>query len=310
MAWLQQICQSDDADLCKQILAITSTVYRPTTLLEITTFIQTLDDIANDHESLVLIIALCGSFLTLREGTISFVHQSAKDFMLNGSSNEIFPSGPESSGLTVDQVKQLGPDPLAAVKYSFLYWVDHLFESQVRKDTMQDLSYSGSVDDFLSQYLLYWLEAPSLMRSLSSGIVMIRKLEVWLQSLLLTRALFEGSSRSVFPVGSKVSPKWNHIRARHYRHSRAILTNKTLRLWNTATGSLLQTVEGHSDEVSSVGFSPDSKQVVSSSWDKTLRLWDAATGAPRQMLEGYYGAIVSVELSPDGRLQILRASDG
>jgi WD40 repeat protein len=38
--------------------------------------------------------------------------------------------------------------------------------------------------------------------------------------------------------------------------------------WN----ALLQTLEGHSRAVSSVAFSPDSKQVVSGSYDKTVRL--------------------------------------
>jgi hypothetical protein len=61
-------------DLCKQILAITSTVYRPITLMETTSFVNTLEDIADDYESLATIIGVCGSFLVLRERTIFFVH--------------------------------------------------------------------------------------------------------------------------------------------------------------------------------------------------------------------------------------------
>jgi len=55
--------------------------------------------------------------------------------------------------------------------------------------------------------------------------------------------------------------------------------DKTVRLWNTATGALLQTLEGHSASVYSIAFSPDGKQVVSGSRDNTVRLWDTATGA-------------------------------
>ena len=45
--------------------------------------------------------------------------------------------------------------------------------------------------------------------------------------------------------------------------------------WSAA----LQTLEGHSDWVNSVSFSPDGKLIVSSSDDGMVQLWDAVTGA-------------------------------
>ncbi|PVH70710.1 hypothetical protein DL98DRAFT_618167 [Cadophora sp. DSE1049] len=69
---LSHICNSDDVDLCKQILAITSIVYRPITLTELTSFVKMLENMADDHVSLVVIIGLCGSFLALRETTVYF----------------------------------------------------------------------------------------------------------------------------------------------------------------------------------------------------------------------------------------------
>ncbi|KAF4636392.1 hypothetical protein G7Y89_g1706 [Cudoniella acicularis] len=203
---MNQICDSEDAELCKRILAVVSIVYRPVTLDELACFINMSDGVFDD-ESLTEIIGLCGSFLTLRERTISFVHQSAKDFLVEQASKEIFPSGIEdvhytifsrslqvmsrtlrrdvyslgAPGISIDQVKQPDLDPLAAARYSCLYWVDHLLDYNTRGNANNDLKDGGSVDKFLCQYYLYWLEALSLIRSLSNGVVMVRKLENWLQ---------------------------------------------------------------------------------------------------------------------------------
>jgi WD40 repeat protein len=49
----------------------------------------------------------------------------------------------------------------------------------------------------------------------------------------------------------------------------------------------LQTLEGHSDSVSSVAFSHDSARLASASWDSTVKIWDAHSGACLQTLEGY-----------------------
>ena len=63
--------------------------------------------------------------------------------------------------------------------------------------------------------------------------------------------------------------------------------DRTVRLWDAATGAARQTLKGHSDWVNAVTFSPDGKLVASASYDGTVRLWDAATGAAHQTLEGH-----------------------
>ncbi|MCX5785738.1 MAG: caspase family protein, partial [Elusimicrobia bacterium] len=52
--------------------------------------------------------------------------------------------------------------------------------------------------------------------------------------------------------------------------------DKTLKLWDIATGQLVRTFEGHGNSVTSVAFSPDGKYTLSGSYENTLKLWYAA----------------------------------
>ncbi|KAJ5159574.1 WD domain protein [Penicillium canariense] len=85
--------------------------------------------------------------------------------------------------------------------------------------------------------------------------------------------------------------------------------DEIVRLWDTATGALQQTLEGHSNTVDlvanslhSVTFSPDGRILASGANDKTVRLWNTVTGGLQQTLEGHSGSVYSVAFSPDGRL--------
>jgi guanine nucleotide-binding protein subunit beta-2-like 1 protein len=50
--------------------------------------------------------------------------------------------------------------------------------------------------------------------------------------------------------------------------------DKTLRLWELATGSTTKTFVGHTNDVLSVSFSADNRQIVSGSRDRTIKLWN------------------------------------
>ena len=54
--------------------------------------------------------------------------------------------------------------------------------------------------------------------------------------------------------------------------------DRTVKLWDAATGQETLSLKGHLDDVLSVAFSPDGKRLTTGSRDRTVKLWDAATG--------------------------------
>ncbi|WP_437538329.1 TIR domain-containing protein [Sorangium sp. So ce726] len=85
--------------------------------------------------------------------------------------------------------------------------------------------------------------------------------------------------------------------------------DRTLKIWDLATGTLLSTLKGHSDWVSACAVSPDGQRIVSASYDRTLKIWDLATGTLLSTLEGHSGTVNSCAVSPDGQSIVSASHD-
>jgi eukaryotic-like serine/threonine-protein kinase len=71
--------------------------------------------------------------------------------------------------------------------------------------------------------------------------------------------------------------------------------------WQRQTHLELKTLHGHSDEITSVAFSPDGQRIVTGSLDQTAKVWEAASGKELLTLKGHGASVSSVAFSPDGQ---------
>ena len=69
------------------------------------------------------------------------------------------------------------------------------------------------------------------------------------------------------------------------------------------------TLKGHTSDVYRCCFSPDSKQLASTSQDRTVRLWDVETGKSKTLFKSN-DPTYDVTYSRDGRLLAAVADDG
>jgi hypothetical protein len=201
---MDQISKSDDAETCRSVLACTAILYRPVTITELVSLTEQLDGFVDDLDSMREIISLCGSFLTLREDTVYLVHQSGRDFLFTTARDRVFLRGIEAvhRGVflklvvklsktldrdmyslkaletLVESVQPPDPDPLTALRYPCVYWIDHLYESKLQSwtDSASDRQDKAVVNEFIREKYLYWLEGLSLCKSVEKGIISLNKL--------------------------------------------------------------------------------------------------------------------------------------
>lgn len=179
-----------DPQYCRSVLATTTTAYRPLHLAEL----RGLSGLPLRVSDITKIIKMCGSFLTIRDGIVFVVHQSAQDYLLgqsyifqNGLAHKHYNMFSQSleklkaclkediyqlqhPGAHIDHTTTPDPDPLAGIRYSSVYWADHLLECRDTKAAKEVLKDNGPIDTFLREKYLNWLEALSLLKAISQGV--------------------------------------------------------------------------------------------------------------------------------------------
>jgi predicted NACHT family NTPase len=85
--------------------------------------------------------------------------------------------------------------------------------------------------------------------------------------------------------------------------------DKTIQLWDLATGAWRKTWTGHRGQVLCLDFSPDGETLVSGSADTSVKLWNVDRGEVTRTLEGHSSAVHDVAFSPDGRIVASASGD-
>ncbi|KIK23000.1 hypothetical protein PISMIDRAFT_101278, partial [Pisolithus microcarpus 441] len=229
--------------------------------------------------------------------------------------------GLESSYLrnseVVDLQQRVDENISPNLSYSCQYWAHHLQRTEF------DSTLATLVEAIIGcEKFVFWLEVLSLCDGLECATTALASFITWLQNgFENSLALAQDGIKFMHNFGSVISLSTPHLytSALPFIPSNTMLSRMLMPKFSSLAGisvgglkawpAVQQVLEGHADKVLSVGFSFDSKRIVSGSWDKTMRIWDAERGVQiGGPLEGHTDWVWAVGFSSDGK-RIVSGSD-
>ncbi len=86
--------------------------------------------------------------------------------------------------------------------------------------------------------------------------------------------------------------------------------DRTCKLWDTASGEELHTLDGHRNVVYAIGFNnPYGDKIATGSFDKTCKLWSTESGKCFHTYRGHNAEIVCLAFNPQSTLIVTGSMD-
>ncbi|KAG6813079.1 hypothetical protein H0H92_014138 [Tricholoma furcatifolium] len=80
--------------------------------------------------------------------------------------------------------------------------------------------------------------------------------------------------------------------------------DKLIKLWDTNSGEILRTFDGHTEGISDVAWSSDGDYIASASDDKTIIIWSLELGAAARTLIGHTNFVFCLNYNPSSNLLV------
>ncbi|KAL4930003.1 WD40 repeat-like protein [Aspergillus undulatus] len=201
------------------------------------------------------------------------------------------------------------------LQYSCRYWAFHYLQSGNPLDGFLD------VFAFLKEHLLHWIEAMSILGDASKIVEIIGNLQSFQvnQHSELSKVLYDAgrfmlrnryisdiAPLQIYSAGLTFAPKNSIVRSIFKDDVPNWI--KGLPSVDDSWSAVIQTLQGHSDGISSVVFSPDGQFLASGAEGGAVKLWNPTTGEMQQTLTGHEGPVSSVAFSAQFLASISRGT--